>query len=274
MVRNLLIDADLMAYRASSACQKNYDWGDGVKSVSTDIDAAKSHLKDLLDGWMHKLDGDKLTICLSDDFDNFRKDVDPTYKQSRGDTERPIHLYELKTWLSEQYPFVRYRRLEADDVMGIMATEPSDEERIIVSQDKDMKTIPGWLYRPFSDNPKLEEITLEAADRFHLYQTLIGDAVDGFPGCPGMGPVAAAKHLDGKTGFEDYQHEFKAGPRKGLTETRWREVPMDNPWDIVVSLYRKAGKTAKDALVQARLARILRHGEHRNWVPILWVPGS
>ena len=33
--------------------------------------------------------------------------------------------------------------LEADDVLGILATEPSNEERIIVSIDKDLYQIPG-----------------------------------------------------------------------------------------------------------------------------------
>ena len=33
--------------------------------------------------------------------------------------------------------------LEADDVLGILATEPSNEERIIVSIDKDLYQIPA-----------------------------------------------------------------------------------------------------------------------------------
>jgi DNA polymerase-1 len=46
---------------------------------------------------------------------------------------------------------------------------------------------------------------------------------------------------------------------------------MHRPWDIVVSLFRKAGKTSADALTQARLARILRH-EDWDGGPILWRP--
>lgn len=270
-MRRLLIDADLMAYRAASACQRNYDWGDGVTSVSTDIKAAKRQLKDLIDGWVHKLDADAVTVCLSDDFDNYRKDVDPEYKGNRREVERPRVLYALKDWLAQTYPHDRRRRLEADDVMGILATEPTDEERIIVSQDKDMKTIPCLLYRPFLDKPEVEVISREEADRFHLYQTLIGDAVDGYGGCPGVGPVAAAEALDTLTGVESYEHEFTRGPRRGTKETRWRKIRMDTAWDVVVSLYKKAGLTAQHALTQARLARILRHGEW-NGRPVLWTP--
>ena len=36
--------------------------------------------------------------------------------------------------------------------MGIIATKPGNEGKVtIVSDDKDMKTIPGRLYRPMSD---------------------------------------------------------------------------------------------------------------------------
>lgn len=273
-LRHLLIDADLMAYRAASACQQNFDWGEGVTSLTTNLPDAKRHLTDLIDGWMDKLKADKLTICLSDDFDNFRKDVDPTYKTNRVATERPVHLYGLKDWLAEKYPHDRRRRLEADDVMGILATEPSTEERIIVSQDKDMQTIPGLLYRPFSEKPKVQDISLDFADRYHLLQTLMGDTVDGYSGCPDVGVERASQCLDSLTGFEDYEHEFSRGPRKGLTEIRWKKVELANRWDVVVSMFKKAGLTAKDALTQARLARILRHGEWVNGRPIMWSPAA
>ncbi len=263
-----------MAYRAAAGTQTNHDWGDGVVSVQTDIEAAKRQLRDQIDKWMDKLDGDKFTICLSDDFRSFRKeDVDPTYKFSRTEVERPELLYQLKDWLFERFPSERRNRLEADDVMGIRSTEPgTGESRIIVSQDKDMKTIPGFLYRPFDDKPDVVEITPQEADRFHLWQTLTGDAVDGYHGCPGSGPVAADAVLAENKGWESYVHTFKAGPRKGTEETRWRPRVFDTAWEAVTSCFLKAGLTASDALTQARLARILRWEDQRNFRPILWVP--
>mgnify|MGYP003859969237 CR=1 FL=1 len=49
--------------------------------------------------------------------------------------------------LIDEYQAVIYPNLEADDVMGILATKPSKGERkIICSIDKDLRQIPGHLY--------------------------------------------------------------------------------------------------------------------------------
>jgi DNA polymerase-1 len=74
-------------------------------------------------------------------------------------------------------------------------------------------------------------------------QTLTGDRVDGYPGCPGIGPARAEKIVDGG-------------------------------WDAVVDTYAKAGLNESVALVQARMAYILRKGDYiksssrvRLWTP-------
>lgn len=261
-----------MAFRAAAGNQDTFDWGDGIVSVSTDIEKAKEKMRDEIDLWMSKLDATDFLICLSDDFVNFRKGIDPTYKDNRGGTERPELLYVLKDWLAEVFPYRRVATLEADDILGIMSTEPHKGERIMVSQDKDMKTIPGTLYRPYGDEPELLSIDQASADRFHLWQTLTGDMVDHYPGCPGIGPLKADAALDNLTGVESYIHTFKSGPRKGQEETRWRPRQFDTPWEVIVSLYEKAGLTGRDALVQARLARILRHEDWDGRRPIMWSP--
>lgn len=268
----LLIDADLMAYRAAAGTQDTHDWGDTGVSVTTDIEKAKTQLREQIDRWMADIDADSFTICLSDDFTNFRKGIDPTYKGNRTSTERPLILYQLKAWLAERFPHDRRRTLEADDVMGILATEPHRGHRIIVSQDKDMKTIPGLLYRPFEDKPEIETISQDEADHYHLYQTLTGDAVDHYPGCPGVGKMKAEVALRTLTGVMPVHREITRGPRKGTIVTEYEPAEMDTPWDVVVSLYLKAGLTAQAALVQARLARILRNEDWDGRRPILWNP--
>ena len=60
----------------------------------------------------------------------------------------------------------------------IMQTMPGSDT-IIVSDDKDMRTIPGRLYRPMSD--EMMEITSAEADHHFFTQCLTGDPTDGFP---------------------------------------------------------------------------------------------
>jgi DNA polymerase-1 len=138
--------------------------------------------------------------------------------------------------------------------MGVLATYPSKTQKIIVSQDKDMKTIPTTVW----NGKDLLHVTEDEADYNHMYQTLIGDSTDGFKGCPGVGPVKATKLLDA-------QH----------MKTRLAEISLNRwLWEAVKATYEKAGLTEADALQQARLARILRWSDwdSENKKAILWTP--
>ena len=173
----------------------------------------------------------------------------PTYKGSRDYSKRPEYLSRIKDYLEANWPSYRRDRLEADDIMGILSTHPSlvKGRKVIVSEDKDMKTIPGWLYNPAKDfKPRL--ISEAEADRFHLYQTLIGDTTDGYTGCPGVG--------------------------KDHKRLKGYEGPID--WDMVVELYATKKRTEEDALVQARVARICRASDFdfATKTVKLWLPGS
>lgn len=156
--------------------------------------------------------------------------------------------------------------------MGILATNPRiiKGEKIIVSADKDMLTIPSKVYR----NGEVIEVSPEEANFNFLMQTLTGDITDGYPGCPGMGPVTAATALKGLVGYEPYEHTIERGKRKGEIETRWKEINVPTMWDAVIHQYVRAGLTAEDALLQARLARILHNSDydHEKKEPILWKP--
>jgi DNA polymerase-1 len=237
------------------------------------LDEAKAEAKRVVEWFMDDLKADDLVICLSDDVQNFRKRIDPTYKQLRTATERPVHLYDLKEWMGEKWSSRLIATFEADDVMGIMSTEPHTGERVIVSNDKDMKTIPGLLCRPDYERRKLNvvEITEEAADRFHLWQTLTGDTCDGYDGCPGVGGERAEPILDGY-GFQRYDHTITKGKRKGEIDVRWPRFQFDGPWPAIVSAYEKAGLTEADAIRQARLAFILRSSHYVDGRRLDWNP--
>lgn len=287
MTRTLLIDADLVAYKASAGTQRSYDWnGDGRKSVAADMDAAVRQAEEAIERYADKLKADEVLVCLSDDFSSFRKDrVDPTYKAVRNDVERPVHLYDIKDHLADTYAFVRWTALEADDVMGIIATDPSrTDERIIVSADKDLMGVPGKLHQPAVYNTqngslirpaRTIDISVEEADRFHLYQTIVGDSTDGYPGLPGAGPVMAEAVLNGMM-VRQTTKTFQRGPRKGETISQWiaHHEPEAPVWQRIVALYEKFGLTEDDAVKQARLARILRHPEWDGRSPRLWTPPS
>jgi DNA polymerase-1 len=246
----LLLDSDIVAYKYAYSYQEEFRWANGVTSVSTaPVEDAARDMVMWINQLMIELNADDLIVCLSSpSAEGFRKQLYPRYKANRAGAARPALLGPLRDYLEDNYRSFKRDTLEADDVMGILATHPKliSGEKIIVSIDKDMASIPGKWYNP--DTDRLLEVSLEEADRFHLFQTLTGDPVDNYPGCPGIGPVKATALLSGKSGME--------------------------AWEAVVGAYEKKGLTEEDALIQARMARILRHTDYdfRNREVILWEP--
>jgi DNA polymerase-1 len=178
-------------------------------------------------------------MCISG-ADNFRKGISPTYKGGRKKSRKPCGYPAFVQWCKDTYEYGIEDTLEADDLMGILATTPG-ANTIIVSDDKDMLTIPSRLYLPTRGD--LIDQTVAAADHAFLTQTLTGDTTDGYSGCPKVGAVTAARILGSRP-----------------------------DWSLVESAFIKSGLTKDDALTQARLARILRHEDwdQKNKVVKLW----
>lgn len=275
--RVLLIDADVYAYHAAAACEVATDWGDGFWTWHCNEAEVWRHFWKNIDQTVANLRGDEYRLCLTDHGANWRNAVLPTYKGNRKETKRPLILQHIKDTLVEEHGAFRRPGLEGDDLMGIFSTWPNNrEERIIVSIDKDMKTIPGKVcLNPLDPKPVIREITPEEADHYHLKQTLSGDLTDGYQGCPNVGLERAEEIIREGVLKVPYQHTMIRGPRKGEEETRYNLVTgHENLWEVVVSHYLANGKTEEDALQQARVARILRHSDynHTKKEPILWSP--
>lgn len=236
------IDADFILYKSAAACETEIDFTEDIIVVSSRF----SQLQRILDQELAKIaqtfntTEDDLILCFSSP-SNFRKEIDPNYKGQRI-RKKPCGYVRALNWLRatrnvEQRPY-----LEGDDVIGILATTPGNEECVIVSPDKDMLQIPGVIW----DFKDYREVEPEQGRIWHLIQALAGDQTDGYSGCPGIG-VKKAEAL------------FR---KKGPT------------WDTVVSTYIEAGLTEDDALRNARLAKILTHdlynestGQYTLWSP-------
>ncbi len=231
-MRTLLIDGDVVAYQFATAAETPIHWGDDLWTLRADGKEAKAKMDNFLAGLKEDLKADQLVIALSDRTRNyFRKKILPTYKAGRDKVRKPIILRELREHLETQYKSYERPSLEGDDVLGILATTEKiiKGEKVIVSIDKDLKTVPGLHYN--TNKPKLGvySISEEEADYWHFFQTLTGDSSDGYSGCPGIGPKKAADILD-----------------KGAT------------WENVLQAFVKAGYSKSEALCHAQVSRILR----------------
>lgn len=133
--------------------------------------------------------------------------------------------------------------LEADDVMGILMTKYPGKY-ILASIDKDLRQIPGQHYN--WDKDEFKEVSLDEGNLFFYTQILTGDPTDGYSGCPNIGPKRAERIL----------------------------ASAKDVWKAIVKTYEAKGLTEWDAIVTARVARILRASDYnfktgkiRLWKP-------
>ena len=234
----LLIDGDILAYKIATANEVDTHWGNGFWTLHCDEIQCKHEVDAKIDDLGQSLEADDYVVALTDK-NNFRKDVLPSYKDNRKQRRKPMVLNALRDYIMEKHNGIMWKNLEADDVMGIMATEPHPtEDRIIVSIDKDMRQIPAKVSR---DGETVEEIPQRLADYWFMIQTLAGDSTDGYTGLPNVGVKTAEKMIK-----------------------QYTNVPLLDLWKIVVGAYKSKGYSKKEALQQARVAHILRHKEYNK----------
>lgn len=230
-----LIDADELILKASVIEVTDLDWETEkeIKRPPT-LDEAIKTLESLLARWMDKAGADTILMCFSpDDRILYRRVIFPEYKGGRS--EKPEHFWSLVSYVKGKYPYEWRPGLEADDVMGILAGPGST----IISSDKDMMGVPGRIYSPYKD--RVFTVTHLRADYHWMYQTLTGDATDGYKGCPRIGPKTADEILT------------SAFPQN-----------LKGWWGAVQEAFYAKKLSAKDARLQATLAHILRPGEYNE----------
>lgn len=240
----LLIDADIVAMRFACKHETPHRFPDNDQTLPEDPEAftvrdeetAKKEAKEFIENLMYRAGTEDILLCFTGK-NNWRKRVFPSYKHNRVGKWVPELRTTLTDYLMEEFHHLRVAELEADDLMGILQTE-LDGFSMICTIDKDLMQIPGWHYNWNANNPEPVMVEEDEADLWHIRQTLTGDATDGFPGCPGIGPKKAAAILADVPG--------------------WDKMEL---WSRVVTAYEQAGKSEQDALDNARMARILRHGD-------------
>ena len=241
MSTTILLDADYVWYRAASASEDELDFSHDITVVIGSFSKGKSIVNREIDNLLTRFDTDKVILFFTAP-DNFRKDIDPEYKGNRT-KRKPCGYRKLVDWGKSTWPSQMYPRLEADDVLGIVATNGSIDDFVLVSPDKDMLQIPCRHY-----DFKTEFTQSSEAAEYKLWeQTLTGDATDGYKGLIGCGPKRASQILK------------KAKGRY---------------WEVVVEAYKEAGQTEADALRNLQLARILQVQDYdtKTQTPILITP--
>ena len=238
----LLVDADYVVYKSCAAAETEIDWGDDVILVTSKFSdayaAVKRELLKIINNFLW--DVPELILFFSDSV-NFRKSIQPAYKGHRN-RKKPCGYKRVINRLKTEYEVVIMPTLEADDALGIYATD--NPGNVICSPDKDMRQIPGRLF----DMSEMMNVEKAEGEKWHLIQTLAGDQTDGYAGVPGIGVKRAI------TLFEE----------KGYS------------WKTVVEAFAEKDLSEDVALENARLAKILTASDYdfAKQQPILWSPAA
>jgi len=237
----LLIDADYIAYKSCAGAESEIDYGEDLIVVISRFSEAMRNIERDLTRIKDQFPFHSGISLHFSGPENFRKKIFPAYKGHRN-RKKPCGYKRCIEELKERYHVVHKVMLEADDSLGIAATLDGMGDCIIVSPDKDMKQIPGRHYN-FTET---FEVTPEEGRKWHLLQTVAGDNTDGYTGVPGMGLKKAEALFD----------------NLGYT------------WAAVLEAFTDKGLTEEDALVNARLAKILTSEDYdfKQREPIPWNP--
>ncbi len=230
----LLIDADWLIYNSCCACEEDTRWTEHEHTLHSDERDIMNMIDNRIDVYK-TIAGEKhdIVMCFTS-YPTFRHEIFPEYKIHRIGKRKPLALRSVINNCKKIYDCVSYPNLEGDDVLGLLATNGQYKNPIIVSVDKDMRTIPCKLIAA----EEVEHITEKKANRHWFQMSIAGDSTDGIVGVKGTGMVTATKLL--------------------------ADTPdtIDALWSKVAETYTKKGYSLADAILNARLTRILREGDY------------
>lgn len=190
-----------------------------VDSIENTLHSLKATLRDAIEG-----SGCETYQVYLSGKGNFRDEISTIipYKSTRN-AEKPVHFQAIRDYMIKYWDAIVVDGIECDDKLAIEATK-APEHVIIVSDDKDLNTVPCWRYIP-TKRVKFR-VSEQDALLWNYSQAIIGDTVDAIPGIPKAGKMAAYKALQDCETEEDmfwatlcaYENSSYEKPLEALTE--------------------------------------------------------
>ena len=247
-----LIDADTIAYTACLNVEQagellpremyaDEEWEEIINDpnydeenqllYTCDPDQAIEKAKEKIDRILDKTGCQKVELHFSGGKKNFRYTVSPIYKANRSGTRAPAGLHRLKEDLCKIYDGTIHTEYEADDAVVHKA---DSSKYILCAVDKDvLNSVEGTNFNYYESalyNKEMKFVYIDknTSVRWRYLQTLMGDNTDNIIGLKGIGPAKASKILKDCRSHQEF-------------------------WEAVLGAYKKAGRTADEALMNLNL---------------------
>lgn len=176
-----------------------------------------------------------------------RKALSTAYKANRT-TKTPeeasdrAEFERQKMLLHELYPSMGVRLCqlqgrEADDIIALLVSMMSDQQLLVVSEDRDMLQLVSdtcAVWRPRAEQLVTPEtfqalVGLANPQQWLLWRALIGDPGDGIYGVPGIGEKTALEMVAGAATIEDlYEAALSGANKRALKLLDHLDVPQRN----------------------------------------------
>lgn len=259
----------MLIYRAAFANQITVDLDDGLgaEPMVNEREAVRTAMK-LVAEWTQKAGCSRPILTLSSvKSDSFRHRLWPDYKANRTGS-KPLAYATIRSALEMEFEVYQEAGLEADDLMGIGGSA-ENAQCVIVSGDKDMKTVPAIVFNPMQDKRPVR-IKPAIADQMWMRQTMIGDSVDNYPGIPGVGPTTADAILLSPHRLR------KTNVGKRVAKWKWVKGEPCSLWQSMLDYAEKAEVDEAHLITMAQVARILRTGDFNKETRTvrLWHPAG
>jgi 5'-3' exonuclease len=155
---------------------------------------------------------------------SFRNEIYPQYKANRARPPEELAAQQSKCLEVTEAMGIRAfidDKLEADDIIGTLATQlvAEDHRVVVVSSDKDLAQLVSdrvqfWDFAKdvWYDGDAVKEKFGVAPAQMTDYLALTGDSVDNIPGVPGIGKQTAVKLLGRFSGLDEIYANLEAVP--------------------------------------------------------------
>ena len=238
------VDADILLYKAALQAETEFPINEESTVIHGSYYAGRTIINNNIEKIKEFTKCQNVTLCFSH-HENFRKEVYPEYKANRKGKRKPLYYSRLREYCFTKFSCEVLPELEADDVLGIKAGE-CPESTIIVSDDKDLRTVPCKLVslKDCLDDSKtlsevVEEITPEEALKNLYIQATVGDSADNYPGAKGIGATRAPKLYKDCNSEKEY-------------------------YETALKVFKKSGHDESFMLQMLRCARILRKEDYKE----------
>lgn len=194
---------------------------------------------------MEKLNVKRMAVVCDSTEHSLRCDRYPKYKADRK-PHTPVFAAQMPVFFEAlkdiSVAVVERPRYEADDLIATLAGQEVTSDYVVVSSDKDLLGCLTEHVKYYDPMKGIEVSRVDVSAKYGItpsmmydYLALVGDAQDGIPGVPGIGPKTAAAILRDFGNIDEVYDPVRAGALADVVAGKKLQKLMEHKDDAFLS---------------------------------------